>query len=313
MKDEQITLSAADGMHLPGVLWLPEGKTGAVLQITHGMTEHIGRYEKLAEMLTAHGIAVCGTDLRGHGNNPASNPGDPACASFGESGWEAALDDMHRLSGILAERFPALPRFHLGFSLGSFLLREYLNRFDDPVSGAVILGTGQQPGAVLSVMMAVVKTQIRKAGFDGTTPLVRQLSFGTYNQKFRPNRTQSDWLCADREQLDGYLADSLCRRDISAGLFYQLLDSMRRTGSASACDNWNRQTPVLLLSGGDDPVGDGGKGVTLVYRAMEKAGVPVSMETFPGARHDLLHEYAGGCADKAMERITGWILEHISA
>ena len=309
MKTEQITLSVADGMDLPGILWLPAGEVKAVLQITHGMTEHIGRYEKLAELLTEHGIAVCGTDLRGHGRNP----GDPACASFGESGWNAALDDMHRLAGMLAGRFPTLPHFHLGFSLGSFLLREYLSRYDDPVSGAVILGTGQQPGIILSVIMALVHTQIRKNGFDKTTPFVRQLSFGTYNQKFRPNRTASDWLCADRDQLDGYLADPLCRRDISAGLFYQLLDSMRRTGSASAYDNWNRQTPVLLLSGGDDPVGDGGKGVTLVYHAMEKAGIAVSMELYPGARHDLLHEYAGGCADKALERITGWILEHISA
>ncbi len=309
MKDEQITLSVTDGIQLPGVLWLPEGEVRAVLQITHGMTEYIGRYEKLAEMLCAHGIAVAGTDLRGHGRNP----GDPACASFGESGWDAALDDMHRLSGMLAGRFPSLPHFHLGFSLGSFLLREYLNRYEDPVSGALILGTGQQPGAVLAVIMAVVKTQIRKAGFDGTTPLVRKLSFGTYNQKFRPNRTESDWLCADTEQLDRYLTDPLCRRDISAGLFYQLLASMRRTGNASAYDSWNRQTPVLLLSGGDDPVGDGGKGVTLVCRAMEKAGIAVSMELYPGARHDLLHEYAGGCADKALERITGWILEHISA
>lgn len=313
MKTEQITVHAADGMQLPGILWLPDGDVRAVLQITHGMTEHIGRYESLAQMLTAHGIAAAGTDLRGHGKNPGNDPEDPACASFGESGWTGSLDDMHRLSGMLSERFPTLPFFHLGFSLGSFLLREYLNRYDDPVSGAVILGTGQQPGAVLSVIMAVVNTQIRKAGFDSTTPLVRKLSFDTYNQKFRPNRTASDWLCADKDQLDGYLADPLCRRDISAGLFYQLLASMRRTGKPAAYDHWNRQTPVLLLSGGDDPVGDGGKGVALVCRAMEKAGIPVTMELYPGARHDLLHEYADGCASRAAERITGWILEHISA
>ena len=307
MKSEQITVSCADGLLLPGYLWLPEGEVKAVLQITHGMTEHMGRYAALAEILTAHGIAAAGTDLRGHGRNP----GDPDCASFGETGWDAALEDMHRLAGMLTERFPGLPRFHMGFSLGSFLLREYLNRWQDPVSGAVIMGTGQQPGIILSVIMAVVKKQIRLAGFDASTPVIRQLSFGTYNRKFRPNRTESDWLCADSAALDAYLADPLCRRDISAGLFWQLLDSMRRTGSSAAYDNWNRNMPVLLLSGGEDPVGDAGKGTALVCRAMEKAGIPVTMKLYPGARHDLLHE--GECAFAAAEQILTWIREHISA
>ena len=54
---------------LSAVLWLPEIEPKAVLQITHGMTEHIGRYEEFAEQMTAIGIAVCGFDLRGHGKN----------------------------------------------------------------------------------------------------------------------------------------------------------------------------------------------------------------------------------------------------
>ena len=76
-----------------------------------------------------------------------------------------------------------------------------------------------------------VKTAIKKAGFDNTTDLVRQLSFGAYNQKFKPNRTAADWLCADRVELDKYLADPLVRKDISSGLFRDLLVSMKRTGT----------------------------------------------------------------------------------
>ena len=75
----------------------------------------------------------------------------------------------------------------LGFSLGSFLLREYLTKYPDEgeVAGAIIMGTGHQTGWLLSIMMGVVKGQIKKAGFDKTTDLVRQLSFGTYNQKYK--------------------------------------------------------------------------------------------------------------------------------
>lgn len=308
MKTEQITLAGADGMLLPGTIWMPEGETRAVLQVTHGMTEHMGRYTALAEELTTHGILVAGVDLRGHGRNP----GDPDCASFGENGWEAALEDMHRLRRLLDERYPQIPHFMLGFSLGSFLLREYLDRYDDRLSGAVIMGTGQQPGAVLTVMMAIVKTQIQKAGFDAATPLVRQLSFGTYNQKFKPNRTDADWLCADERELDAYCGDALCRKDISAGLFWQLMGSMKRTGGKNAYAHWDKQLPVLLLSGQDDPVGGAGKGVEAVYKAMKKAGMQkVTMHLYPGARHDLLHEEASGTAPAARRRIADWILENM--
>ena len=187
MYKETFEVSGFGGMKLPTILWLPDGEPRRILQITHGMTEHIGRYEAFAKKLTAQGIAVAGYDLRGHGKNP----GNPNVASFGEGGWEAALEDMHLFFERLSTRFPGVPNDMLGFSLGSFLLREYLGRWTEGVSRAIIMGTGYQPAPVLSIMMAIVEGQIKKGGFDHTTNLVRKLSFGTYNKKFKPNRTQS--------------------------------------------------------------------------------------------------------------------------
>ena len=269
MKAEYFDFTGHNSPTLPGCIWLPDGEVKAVLQVAHGMTEHMGRYEAFADYLCPLGIAVAGFDLRGHGKNP----GNPETASFGEGGWEASLEDMHLFFEHLSARFPGVPHDMLGFSLGSFLLREYLGRWSEGVGRAIIMGTGYQPAPVLSVMMAIVKGQIKKGGFDNTTDLVRKLSFGTYNQKFKPNRTQSDWLCADAAQLDAYLADPLCRRDISSGLFWQLLGAMKRTGSRAACGTWNKDMPVLLLSGQDDPVGDGGKGVQAVKKQLDAAGM----------------------------------------
>lgn len=303
MQTEAFEFDGYNGLSLPATLWLPEQTPRCILQITHGMTEHIGRYTALAQELTGHGIIVAGFDLRGHGRNL----GDPNIASFGEGGWEASIQDMHLFFGVLAERFPGLPHFMLGFSLGSFLLREYLGRYPEKVAGAAIMGTGFQPGPVLNIMMAIVKSQIKKAGFDGTTDLVKQLSFGNYNQKFKPNRTIADWLCADYTQLDAYLSDPLCRKTISAGLFWQLLGAMKRTGSKDAYHGWNKETPILLLSGQDDPVGDSGKGVLSVKQRMDKAGIrSVSMQLFPNARHDLLHEESTA-APSARDSMLDWI------
>ena len=195
MKKETFVFAEYRRTNLPAYLWTPDGEVKAVLQITHGMTEHMGRYEAFAEYLIPQGIAVTGFDLRGYGKNP----GDPEVASIGEGGWTASIEDMRLFYELLKQRFSGVPHYMLGFSLGSFLLREYLTKYPDEgeIAGAIIMGTGHQPGWLLSIMMGIVNGEIKKAGFDKTTDLVRQLSFGTYNQKFKPNRTAADWLCSD--------------------------------------------------------------------------------------------------------------------
>ena len=304
MKTERFEMKASDGTALQAVLWQPEGNLRAILQITHGMTEHAGRYEKLAADLCAQGIAVAGFDLRGHGRNPGSRE----VAAFGEGGWSASLEDMRLFFLELNVRFPGIPHLMLGFSLGSFLLREYLGRYPEDTAGAIIAGTGHQPGWLLSVMMAIVRGQVAKAGVDGTTDLVRQLSFGTYNQKFRPNRTTADWLCSDEEALNTYLEDPLVRKDISAGLFLELLGSMKRTGGSESYAGWNREMPVLLLYGTEDPVGDSGKGVPKLHKLMKKGGMrDVECQQFPGGRHDIFHEESGGTAESVRHCICDWI------
>lgn len=300
MKTETFEFAGFGGTNLPAYLWMPDGEVKAVLQITHGMTEHMGRYEAFAENLLPMGIAVAGFDLRGHGKNP----GDPEVASFDKGGWAASIEDMRLFYELLEQRLTGVPHYMLGFSLGSFLLREYLTKYPDEgeIAGAIIMGTGHQPGWLLSIMMGIVKGQIKKAGFDKTTDLVRQLSFGTYNQKFKPNRTTADWLCADESELEKYLADPLVRKDISAGLFWELLGSMKRTEHTCAYGG----LPILLISGQDDPVGDGGKGVRTIYRRMVAGHENVTLKLFPGARHDLLHEEKNG-AEEAWKYIAEWI------
>lgn len=303
MTREQFEFTGYNNTTLLAQLWLPDGAPVALIQITHGMTEHIGRYADFAREMTAQGIAVAGFDLRGHGRNP----GDKAVASFGEGGWEASIRDMKCFYQLLEERFPGVPHYLHGFSLGSFLLREYLGIYPEDGAGVIIIGTGNQPGWLMSVMMGIVKGQIKKAGFDGYSPLVRQLSFGTYNQKFKPNRTDKDWLCQDPETVDDFLEDPLCRENFSAGLFYQMLSAMKRTGSNTAFDNWNKDKPILLICGENDPVGNMGKGARAVEQAMKKAGLDVTMQLLPGSRHMVLGEKASGAADAAVKTILQWI------
>ena len=305
MKNEQFIFSGFGGMELPARIWLPEEAPTAILQITHGMTEHIGRYESLAQVLTPLGIAVAGFDLRGHGNNP----GTAGVASFGEGGWEASIEDMKCFFDLLKNRFPGISHYMHGFSLGSLLLREYLGKYPQGIAGAVILGTGQQPRWLLRLMMAIVRGQIRKVGFDGYSPLVRKLSFGVYNQHFKPNRTEKDWLCSDADVLDSFISDPLCRDNFSAGLFYQMLGGMERTGNPETYNTWDKSIPVLLICGENDPVGNMGKASAAVKDSMEKAGIPVAFHLLPNARHMVLGEEGSGAAETSRNLIIDWIGE----
>ena len=219
MKQEQFTFTGHGSRILPARLWLPEDTPRAVILAVHGMTEHMGRYETLAQTLTGQGVALAGFDLRGHGKNP----GDRLCADLGEAGWEATLHDIRLFWGVLDQRFEDIPRVLLGFSLGSFLVREFLARFEQKPAGVILLGTGQQPAPVLSLLLPLIRGQESRCPGGGTTELVKKLSFGTYNKQFAPNRTDADWLSAQPEQVDAYLEDSLCRRHISARLFRELL------------------------------------------------------------------------------------------
>lgn len=307
MRKEQFFFTGHQNTRLNAILWLPENTPKAILQVTHGMTEHIGRYEALAETLTGQGLAVAGFDLRGHGGNA----GDQAVASFGQGGWEASLEDMRLFFQFLEQRFAGIPHFLQGFSLGSYLLREYLGKYPDNIAGAIILGTGNQPVWLLKIMASIALSQTKKVGFDGYSPLVRQLSFGVYNRNFKPNRTEKDWLCSDSAQVDAFIADPLCRGNFSAGLFFQMLQAMARTGGKDACTNWCSDLPVLLLSGEQDPVGNFTKGTKSVYGILKERLRDVTLRFYPGARHDLLHEIDSGTAAQVRAEISGWILSRL--
>lgn len=307
MKKEYIEFKGENGYKYNTIIWLPDEEVKCVVQVVHGMTEHMERYNDFASVLTEVGIGVVGFDLRGHGENATES----TCASFEKTGWDMSLKDIETFHMMMKKRFPSAKHYLLGFSLGSFLVREYFSVYNkNDFSGAIIMGTGQQPGFILSIIMKIVKGEIKKVGFDNTSDFIRELSFGTYNKKFAPNRTRIDWLISDDKEVDCYLEDNLCKEDISAGLFYQMLSSMKRTANKKIYNKWNKDMPIFLLSGSDDPVGDKEKGVIAVKNTMLKSGLTnVTCKIYEGARHDILHEKSTGVSNKAIQDIKEWILK----
>lgn len=289
----EFTFLSTDGKtQLHGMRWEPDGgSVQAVLQICHGVAEHIARYDAFARYLNGLGIAVVGHDHLGHG---LSLPEGGTPVYFGESNtWNTVVDDIYVLHQRIRLWYPDVPLCIMGHSMGSFLTRTYLIRYPGTVKAAIIMGTGWQPKAVIAGGMAVAKAVGAVVGENGTSDLVTNLAFGAYNKLFAPNRTSCDWLSADEGNVDAYMADPLCGADATVGLFRQMLSGIRFNQKLSNLRQMDPRIPVLFVAGEEDPVGDCGNGVRRTYQEFRRAGVQdCTLKLYPGLRHEILNEKA---------------------
>ena len=154
------------------------------------------------------------------------------------------------------------------------------------------MGTGWQSAATLAGGLALAGTLARR-GAASTNAAVTALAFGAYNKTFKPNRTEYDWLSADEENVDKYIADPLCGHDATVGLFREMLWGIRFNQRPTNLRKMDKTAPVLLISGEDDPVGGMGAGVRQTYQAFRHAGVTdCTLRLYHGLRHELLNEKA---------------------
>ena len=303
------TFLSSDGKTaLHGISWLPEGKPLAVLQVAHGVAEYIGRYDAFARYLNQQGIAVVGHDHLGHGLSLGT--GDTP-VYFGKGNtWQTVVDDMYVLHNRLKQQFPDVPMVLMGHSMGSFLARTYLIRYPGTVKAAVIMGTGWQNNLTVSAGLLIAKAVAASRGDNGTSRFVTNLAFGSYNKPFKPVRSEFDWLSADTDNVDAYIADPLCGQPTSVGLFREMLKGIRFNQKSDNLAKMDLSTPILLISGEMDPVGALSAGVQKTCEAFQSCGVrDCTVKLYPGLRHEILNEKAQ--RETVFADIGGWIREKI--
>lgn len=307
IKNEFYYKSSDGKTDIHAVEWLPEENPKAIIQVAHGVTEYILRYELFAKYLTNKGIAVVGNDHLGHGQSIAK---DARPMYFGPVGsWDWAVEDLNTCRSLIKEKFHNTPYCLLGFSLGSFLVRTFLIKYPDAVDMAILMGTGQTPGFQIALAKFMANKETKKFGEENSTPMIKKLTFETYNKKFAPNRTEFDWLCSSKENLDKYIADPLRGGDLSAGLFREMLSGMTFTGKMKNIEKMNKNAPVLFISGDMDPVGEQGKGVIKAYNDFNKSGIKdVDIKLYKNLRHDILNE---DCKEEIYNYIYNWINKKI--
>ena len=282
------SIPSAGGGSLRCFLWEPRGKPVGFVQLVHGIAEHSGRYAPFAEFLAEADFAVCSEDHMGHG----ASLGEDCPRGCVRGGWDAMAADVNTLTENMKKKYPGLPAFLLGHSMGSFLARSSLYTWPGAGWRAVILsGTAWQPSPVLAAGKALAGGEIRKQGADAPSPRLQALMFGSYTKQFENVRTPSDWICSDPAVVDAYQADPLCGFVPSGGLIAAMLEGLHRNQRRENLAKMPKSLPVLFIAGDRDPVGTNGKGVLKSADAFRKAGLGrVDVTLYPGDRHEVLNE-----------------------
>lgn len=281
--------SSLSGQKLHTLIWRPE-EPRAVLQIVHGMAEHIARYDEFARWMCDRNIAVIGHSHLGHGLTAASS--DDLGHIADRKGWERLTDDVDIVRKAAQELFPGLPHVILGHSMGSFVTRTYITRPEAAgLEGAVICGTGNMSGAVVGAGNFIASIIQLFRGKRHRSEFINSVSFGSNNKSFEPVRTESDWLSKNEENVDQYIADPLCGFCFSVRAFRDLFEGLGYIGRAKNIAKMRKSLPCMFIAGQLDPVGNNGKGVIQVADMFRKAGITdVRVELYDNDRHEVLNE-----------------------
>ena len=282
--------------------WLPEGEVRAVVQIVHGIAEFVERYEDFAKFLNQQGFLVVAEDHMGHGQS-INNGG---IQGYFHGGWFTAVEDTVQLARDTMDQYPDVPYILFGHSMGSFMARTILCKYPElPVKAAILCGTGCQPTVALPALIRVVEGICQKTGETVPSEKLQNLVFGSYNRKVEHPRTPFDWICRDKKVVDAYIAHPLCGFTATCGLLRELMKGIYYIQQPRNLQNMRKDLPVFFIAGGDDPVGNYGKGVRQAVRAFQKAGLrDVSVRIYPLCRHEILNEIN---KDEIFEDVLQWI------
>ena len=262
----------------------PVEKAKAVIQMVHGMQEHKERYYPFIEYLNKNGYAVVISDMRGHGEDA------PILGHIADSqGDKTLIDDQKEIYGYIKERFPDLPVYLFGHSMGSIISRVVLQERSADYKKVILSGyVCPNPASPVAVLLGNIVKCFGKKKFS---KLLANLALGPYSKAVKDRKTDLDWLSTNEENVQNYIKDPLCGFPFTNGSFDALFHLLNNMGKAKRYVNVNKELPFLLAGGEDDPCTGGEKGRANSKKVLEKAGFTnFDVATFKGMRHEILNE-----------------------
>jgi alpha-beta hydrolase superfamily lysophospholipase len=272
LEPKRFHFTSGDGLSIACVKWNGHHPVRGVVQIAHGLGEHMGRYAELAETLVQGDLVVYGNDHRGHGltAKPSGSFGE-----FGPGGFDQLVEDMISLRVIAKNEHPGKPYILLGHSMGSFAAQQFILDHSHSIDGLVLSGSG-----ALDVL-----ARLAQSVPSGEDPMK------LLNAPFEPARTLFDWLSRDNAEVDAFIADPLCFHSLTARSMEFFVDAFPRLADPKEIRKVREDLPIYVISGSDDPVGQKLEGVRVLLNRYRSAGIAsITHNFYPEGRHEMLHE-----------------------
>lgn len=302
-----------------GKMWIPDTDIRAIVQISHGMAEHIDRYDDFAGYLASNGILVVGNDHMGHGKSINSEEdlgyfSIPIKGLHGKvkenySSSALTVKDLYHITKIVKKHYPCVPYILLGHSMGSFLARRYLMQYGEELDGIIIMGTGNQSALKVYTAKAINKMISMIKGERYRSKILNKLMFGAYNRKIENHKGDNDWVTSDEEKLAAYESDDKCGFVFTMNGIEALLSTIQYVIKPKNIEKIPTDVRMLIISGTDDPVGDYGEAVKQVYEEYSVHGMTdISIQLYDECRHELINEKV---RDMVYKDIIQWIEDHV--
>jgi len=265
--------TSKDGLQIACSRWESCGPARGIVQVAHGMGEHMGRYSELRTVLREASFIVYANDHRGHGRTAVKRE---QLGDFGAGGFDLLVQDMRELSLIARKEHPQEPLLLLGHSMGSFAAQQYILDYSYSIDGMALSGSG-----ALDRLAAALTASADPEHF--------------LNTRFEPARTPFDWLSRDTRVVDAFINDPLCFPTLKPASLASFLCAAPRLADPKARTGICPDLPIYLFSGSEDPVGQQLDGVRKLIERYKKAGMRnISYDFYEGGRHEMLNEVNRG-------------------
>ncbi len=261
-----------------------------VIHILHGMAEHAKRYEGFAQYLVENGFSVYCHDHRGHGK---SLKPEQSIGIFDKTDtFENIVSDVDIIQKKILEMENVQHISVLGHSMGSLILRRYLQTNPAHVNQAIIMGSLPYYSGLFSGVMIGI-AQLTGLFYKPTKQhhlLAKFMNDGLIKVIENP-KSKFDWLSYNLDNVTTYIEDPMSGYVYNKYFYQSFFKCIHQTNNKKNM----ALTPVIdmvFISGQDDPLANQMKAIEQLQLKYHQILPQLKSEikVVEQARHEVLHE-----------------------
>lgn len=261
--------------------WKPKDNPRAILCLCHGVTEHMGRYDSLGELLAENGILVFGHDHVGHGRSEGERVHVEAFQTY--------VDDVIHHMEVMRSKHPDIPCLLMGHSMGGLIVAHVAAARQDMFSGLILNSTPLTIGLIQNgFLLKLVNSIVNSMRY--LFPRAALIPWNTSTVSSMP------------EEVKAYEEDPLIYH---GRVMFSWVGAMRDGIESIQHQLSVIQLPVLFIHGKEDqtvPIGNS-------HFGFEQIGSEDrTFKYFEGNRHEVLHDRS---QEEAKELIKDWLIAHM--